>query len=538
MTANQGRGWPGDGPLTRRAMLHLLVKAGGAAAVLGARAKGHGANHRAADRGTKNGPTGPGRGDVLPGPAALPQLGSVATKASSQGAQAFKSRPDLQPPVITVDVPQSAAAGPGLVLTDCHAGPAQQGPLIIDGSGELVWFLPLSPGADTALRAFNFQAQTLNGKTVLAWFQGAVVLAHGQGHYELWDTNYAKIAEVQAHNGYQADLHEFVLTPQGTALFTCYGQSSANLAKFGGKQEGAYFYGVVQEVDVRTGALLFEWRSDQHVGLAESYVKVTSATVPWDYFHINSIAVDPTDGNLIISGRNAWAFYKVDRSTGKVLWRAGGKSSDFKVGPGAHFAFQHDVRRYADGSVTMFDNEGGPPAEAPSSRGLVLAMDENGRSISLAHQYDHSPPIMSDALGSVQDLGQGQHFVGWGESSYFSQYDSSGRVVFDAHLTHGTESYRAFKQPWQGNPIEPPAIAVVSGTGAATVYASWNGATSVAQWSVLGGADAKHLSALGRARRAGFETTITVPHPPPYLAVEALDSSGRALGRSSAHRLA
>ncbi len=203
------------------------------------------------------------------------------------------------------------------------------------------------------------------------------------------------------------------------------------------------------------------------------------------------------------------------------------------MGTGACFAFQHDVRRHPDGTLTLFDDQAGPPDEASQSRGLVLRLDESSRTATVLDQYHHSPALLSRALGSMQDLGQGHRFVGWGISSYFTEYDSSGRAVFDGHLVAGTSSYRAFKQPWEGQPAGGPAIAISAGQGTATVYASWNGATEVEQWSVLGGADAQELSVLGVGRRAGFETAITVPDPPAYLAVEALDNTGAVLGRSS-----
>ena len=206
--------------------------------------------------------------------------------------------------------------------------------MIIDGNGDLVWFLDLSPGADSTMRAFNFNVQTLRGEPVLTWFQGAVTDGHGQGHYEIWGTNYTKVAEVYGQDGYQGDLHEFVLTDRGTALFTCYGQATTDLSGFGGQTAGKYLYGVVQEVDVSTGQLLFEWRSDEHVALGESIGGIKTSAIPWDYFHVNSICVDPTDDNLIISGRNTWAFYKVDRVSGAVIWRLGGRATDFDIGPG------------------------------------------------------------------------------------------------------------------------------------------------------------------------------------------------------------
>ena len=464
----------------------------------------------------------------------LPQLAAVRS-APKHGAQyAFRSRPDLKAPVITIDK-QASGLAPGFIVTDSHAGPADQGPMILDNNGDLVWFLDLSAGTNTALRAFNVQVQALGGQPVLTWFQGAVVEAHGEGHYEVWGPGYTQVAQVKAQNGYQGDLHDFVLTDKGTALFTCYGQASANLSKFGGKPDGLYSYGVVQEVDINTGKLVFEWRSDTHVPLAQSYLKLTSPALAWDYFHLNAVSVDPTDGNLIISGRNTWAVYKLDRSSGKVIWQLGGKASDFKLGPGANFAFQHDVRRSADGSITLFDNEGGPPNEASQSRGLFLSVDEVHRTANLLHQYDHSPPVLTQALGSVQKLSDGHVFIGWGESSYFTEYGANGEVVLDGHLAGDTECYRTFKQVWAGQPTnEVPAMAVARGTATATIYASYNGCTDVASWLVLGGRGADKLSPVGQAGRLGFETAITVHAPPAYVAVEAIGSTGKVLARSVA----
>ena len=207
----------------------------------------------------------------------------------------------------------------------------------------------------------------------MTWFEGVLVDDHGMGHYEVYDSAYRQVAQVHAVGEYQGDLHEFVLTEAGSALFTCYGQARADLSKVGGASAGSYYYGVMQEVDVATGHLLFEWRSEAHVGLDESYLPVTPGP-PWDYFHINSIDVDPTDGNLVVSARNTWAGYKLDRRSGAVLWRLGGKRNDFALGPGAHFAFQHDVRRHPDGTVTIFDDEAGPADEATQSRGVVPAL--------------------------------------------------------------------------------------------------------------------------------------------------------------------
>jgi hypothetical protein len=74
----------------------------------------------------------------------------------------------------------------------------------------------------------------------------------------------------------------------------------------------------------------------------------------------------------------------------------------------------------------------------------------------------------------------------------------------------------------------------VEGDGARqlTVYASWNGATTLARWRVLGGDSPNQLRPLATAATTGFETGITVPTQR-YVQVQALDSTGAAIGTSA-----
>jgi Arylsulfotransferase (ASST) len=449
----------------------------------------------------------------------------------THGVQHFRSRPDLRPPEIVIDVPAHNVA-PGAIFTDASSTPTEQGAMIMNGRGELVWYRPVSKGRSFH-RAFNLRVGEYRGAPVLSWFVGAVLFGHGYGHYEIHDQQYRQVAEVHAHNGYKSDLHEFLLTPEGTALFTCYGRGTGYLAADSGARQGEYFYGVVQEVDVATGELLFQWRSDHHVPFNASYQDLPSPPEAWDYFHINSIAIDPSDGHLLISSRNTWACYKVHRRTGRVLWKLGGKGGDFKMGAGTHFAFQHHVWLHPGGVLTIFDNEAGPPDEASQSRGLVLQLNQRTRRVRFIRQFVHRPPVLSVALGSVQPLGHGHTLMGWGASGYVTEYGPGGTVLFDAHL-RSSSSYRAFKQDWAATPAQPPDLAVTRSGATATLYASWNGATEVTRWRVLGGPGMQQLTPLGVAPRHGFETAITVRQAPAVLAVQALDASGGMLAASRA----
>jgi Arylsulfotransferase (ASST) len=455
------------------------------------------------------------------------------------------SVPELKPPPIEVTKRPPAPLPGTYVFTDVHGGSGQQGPLIIDRAGHLVYFNPVSGGGTSTLRAFNVRVQQYRGEPVLTHWIGATVYGHGQGHYELYDQRYRLVAQVYAGNGYRGDLHEFRLTARGTALLTAYGEATGALpaGRDSPARVGPYFYGVAQEVEIATGKVLLQWRSIDHVPLSASYEAVPAAGPQsiWDYFHINCIDVDPADDNLIINGRHTWAFYKVDRRTGAVLWTCGGRDSDFEMGPDTHFAFQHHVVAHADGIFTIFDNEGGPPNEARQSRALVLRVDERRRTVSFVRQYRHRPPVLSEAEGSVQPLGTYpcNVFVGWGDSTYFTEYDRGGEVVLDARLAAaGVLSYRAFQNAWSGTPDTPPRLTVVRDGRAARLYASWNGSTEHGAWRVLGGAGEHTLSTIGVAESHGFETEIRLRSAPSHLAVEPLDGSGDAtLARSAVVRV-
>ena len=87
-----------------------------------------------------------------------------------------------------------------------------------------------------------------------------------------------------------------------------------------------------------------------------------------DYFHLNSVGVD-TDGHLLVSARNTCGGLQASPTDRQVLWRLGGKRSDFTIVPGAEFSFQHDVRRHADGTLTIFDNNAAAPDVDDALRG-------------------------------------------------------------------------------------------------------------------------------------------------------------------------
>jgi hypothetical protein len=460
-----------------------------------------------------------------------PSARATAAQARGERPWPFRSRPDLKPPVVEVTVKAHDTA-PGYIFVAPQEGDTGQGgSMILDDRGQVVWFRPL-PGKYG--RAMNFEVQSYRGEPVLTWVDTS-------GEYVIVDHTYREIARFGAANGYRGDHHEFLISPQDTALITIYNAVRRDLFSVGGPKNGVVVQGIVQELDIATGKVLFEWHSLEHVGIEESYGKPgQDADYPGlDYFHINSIDVDHDD-NLLISARKTFAIYKVDRESGEVIWRLGGKRSDFEMGEGTRFAYQHDARRQKDGTLTIFDNgmtlfPDGMPKTIEESRGIVLDLDERKMKASLVREYTHPDGLRADAAGNAQVLPNGNMFVGWGRALYYSEFDHGGKLLFDAILPEGSRSYRAFRFPWKGYPKYTPAIAAESGQDdEVIIYASWNGATEVDTWQVLAGESPRKLQELASTPREGFETVVTVKTTDPYVGVRAVDASGKVLGSSRA----
>jgi Arylsulfotransferase (ASST) len=464
----------------------------------------------------------------------------VAEKAGAtlgSEVHSFLSRPDLRPPVLAVDVVSTPAGVPPYVFlaNKPYIGRpiGQRGLLMAERGGDVAWFRPQT-------QVWDFNVQSYKGKPVLTWWHGRTGAIYGRGNCYIADSSYAQIAEVKCGNGLMADMHEFNLTSQGTALVDAYMPQKADMSSVGGKKNGVVAAGVVQEIDIATGDVIFEWNSLDHVPLTESMSMPANGSgtsdSPYDYFHINSIDV-AWDGDLLVSSRNTWAVYKVGRRDGQVKWRLGGKNSSFAMGPGARFYHQHHVRSAGSGVITIFDN-GASPQKEPQSRGIIVKLDLTKMTATLQQAFTSPGKLLADNQGSMQLLPGDRALVGWGAQPYYTEFDSDGSVIMNGQLPNGDQSYRAFTGDWAGYPADKPAVALRANPARGTaVYVSWNGATEVATWRVLAGKHPSSLAAVATQPRNGFETVIVADSTGPYFAVAAHDASGQQLGESAVAKL-
>ena len=407
--------------------------------------------------------------------------------------------------------------------------PRPEGILIADDRGRPVYFRQRTAEE----KVFDVAVQEYKGEPVLTYWRGRFAAGWGYGEYVMLDSSYREIELVRAAGGYRADIHDMRITPEGTALVQVYNRVRWDLRRVGGPRNGEVLDNVIQEIDLDTGRLLFEWHSLGNIALAESRDRPERGK-PFDYFHLNSMDVGP-DGDILISARNTCAVYEIDRTTGAINWRLGGRRSDFRLDRSTRFCRQHDARWAGGGIMTIFDNHIDRPRDGGESRAIKLAVDEPRRRIRLLRGYKHPGAHAVANKGGTRLLPNGNVLVAWGAVPVITEYSRRGRIVFNARFARATDgSYRALRSDWVGRPATAPKVAAQRRGDRVAVWASWNGATEVARWQVLAGDSADALQPVAGRARIGFETAISAPGTPAFVAVRALDAQGAVLGTSGA----
>ncbi len=392
-------------------------------------------------------------------------VGTVAATAAVVAPSALATTPTAPPPLTTLTQTDNLGGRDIFITPTGDTSTYLNGPEILSPSGKVVWFDPVATGQTPG----DFRTQTYDGRPVLTFWSGTGFGGLSQGTDYIYNDHYQQIATVKAGNGLSADGHEFLITPWNTALILAYQETTANLTSIGGPADQTVINGVVQEIDIRTGKVLFQWNSADHVPYGQSEQPLpASASTPWDWFHINAVKVD-SNGNFLIDARDSWTTYEVDRHSGRILWQLGGKDSSFtlKAAPGQSlndagdiFAWQHDPEPLGNNTYSFFDNEAAGQfnlgidvsSQFPVSRVVKVKLNFRDHTATLLKSYDQPESLEAPSQGDGQPLPGGGVFVGWGSLPYVSEFSNSGTLLFNAQFPAGVNSYRAYLLPWGGGP--------------------------------------------------------------------------------------
>jgi hypothetical protein len=365
------------------------------------------------------------------------------------------SAPTAPPPVTVLTGHASRADGDIFISPYGDQGTYANGPEILNRNGKVIWFHAVPTGEEAA----DFRPQTYRGQRVLTWWQGTGLGGLSTGVDYIYNDHYRQIAEVKAGRGYSADGHEFLITPWNTALILIYTTSTANLTSIGGPANQTVINGIVQEINIKTGKVLFQWNSAGHVPYSQSEQPLpASASTPWDWFHVNAVHL-ARDGSLLIDARDTWTTYDVSLRTGHIQWRLGGKDSSFAVraapgqtldSAGEIFAWQHDPEQVGPNTFTFFDNDSAGTPLLAYSRAETVRLNFRTKVATLVASDNQPEGLSAASQGDAQTTRNGDLLVGWGILPYVSEFSPSGRLLFNAELPAGVNTYRAYQLPWPG----------------------------------------------------------------------------------------
>lgn len=272
------------------------------------------------------------------------------------------------------------------------------------------------------------------------------VSATGTNGFLFKDESLTNIVAAYNTLGYTLDTHDYKLFPNGHVFI--FGTEVRTFDMSGvvtnGKTAAAVTGNVVQEMDANN-RLVFEWHTFDHIAITNTFANMTQSS--FDYAHINAMTIDPTDNNLLLSLRTTSEIVKVNRQTGEVIWRLGGKKNMFTyIGEHSENApyytvGQHDVHRLANGNLIYFDNgniSGGgvTPNDRTYSRMVEYALDETNMTATLVWEYRHSPDISAGCTGALKRMANGNTLINWGcaipTSGYIlTEVNPAGQVVFE-----------------------------------------------------------------------------------------------------------
>ncbi|THV68594.1 hypothetical protein D6D28_06557 [Aureobasidium pullulans] len=467
----------------------------------------------------------------------LPALSDVPPFLNSEDYQFSKYGPyprqrffsDLEviAPVPNIIVPPQKGISPEKLISWAPHGDQVpiHGPQLLDA--ETLSVVYQAPAFDED--NFGISVQSCNGSDYLVWWSGTNIDGRAAGHFYMLNSTYHSVFNISSVGLKLADAHDIFITPDCHAVITVYEPKPFELEDFGLQDNSWLLDSYIQEIDLATNELVFQWRASDHIDLHESLwlPQIAGENAEWqglrkqnawDFFHVNSVEKD-WKGNFLISARHTNAIYYIDGVDGNVLWTLGGKRNQFE-----------DLN---DGYIKSSD---------PISRGALITLDFDAMTASLKHNYRAPSHIESFRKGSMQVLPSSNVLLGFGNQPAFTEYAPNGTVLWDAHMgpvmagydRETADNYRSLKVNWTGTPYWSPKIAagptLVNATDLLdaadgsvkdwvearndTVYMSWNGAMELKRWMIFAAAHPLELDSLGSlfatVNKTGFETGVLV----------------------------
>lgn len=267
--------------------------------------------------------------------------------------------------------------------------------------------------------------------------------------FYLMNSNFEVYDTIICGYGYTTDLHELLFDENDHILIFSYDEQKYDMSNIvdGGDPEAIVTGIIIQELD-HNREVIFQWRSWDHVQITDANESIDLTSPNVDYMHSNSICID-NDDNLLISSRHFSEITKIDRTTGEIIFRLGGKNNEFDfVNDDLQFTYQHDARRLPNGNISLFDNGNDHPE--PFSSAKEYEIDEINKTANLVWDFSLTPSIWSKAICNHQKLPGGNRIISWGgyNNAAFTEVNDEGEILNNFVYDTNAASYRVYKDIW------------------------------------------------------------------------------------------
>ncbi len=275
-----------------------------------------------------------------------------------------------------------------------------------------------------------------------------------ENRFYIMNASYEIIDTADMANGYDVDMHDFLLLSNGHYLMQSYDVRTIDMSQIveGGHPNAKVTGLVIQEVDQQQN-VYFQWRSWDHFEITDATPDIDLTDEYIDYCHGNTLTID-NDGQLLISCRNMDEITKINFQTGDLIWRWGkwAKNNEFTIyDDPTGFSHQHDIRVLPNGNYTIYDN--GNNHFPQVSQAMEYEVDEESLEATLVWHYRHDPEIYAQATGSHQRLATTRSLIGWGYTSplAITEVSLDGSETFEFFLIDQVIGYRSLKYEWETN---------------------------------------------------------------------------------------
>lgn len=299
----------------------------------------------------------------------------------------------------------------GFILVRKITDPGAQ--LMLDSRGKVVWFQISDTAIFRPFQAFDDR--------YLALYSDRVIHEISYAGDTLLNLRYGQ-------NDFDRTLHhEIVLDSDNNILALTKEIVPVDLTSVGGTANDTVVTDGIIKLS-RKGEKLWSWSLDQVMDPLD-FPDILKDKKDWG--HANALFEDE-DGNYLISWRDFNQIWKINSTTGDVIWKYGGETI---ADEDERFYKQHTIHRNLDGDYMLFDN--GDKDKRSTSRAVAFSI-ENNEVFKQTLSIELPDSLFSAKQGSVYQIERDKFLFSSPMKHYLLITDRSGEILW---MVRGTEPY-------------------------------------------------------------------------------------------------